>query len=148
MLTLVLYFSFLSVTGLVLWWLVFYEKTCWFGAFFCFCTAESSRPSPPSPSFSVDRFMHAYGVRCRQGCWYNRFVSFLCFKNPPVKLTACHFRQILQSVTFLQKWNHRTLRIKWFHILFSSSCVSAFRLLCRKPLAAAPAVCKKRNKIL
>lgn len=67
----------------------------------------------PSLSFSLpicwQKCMHAYGVRCRQGCWYNRFVSSLCFETPPVSLTACHFRQIFQSVTFLQKWNHRTL---------------------------------------
>lgn len=42
----------------------------------------------------------------------------VCFRVPPVSLTACHFRQIFQSVTFLQKWNHRTLRIKWFHMIF------------------------------
>lgn len=92
------------------------KKTCWFGAFFC--TAKSSHPSPSLLSLSLSvslspymltKFMHAYGVRCRQGCWYNRFVSSLCFKAPPVNFTACHFRQIFQSVTFLQKWNHRTL---------------------------------------
>lgn len=73
----------------------------------------------------------------------NRFVCSVCFKAPPVSLTACHFRQIFRSVTFLQKMeSQHTLRIKWFHIIFhrlvflhSNSAAAGLRLLlllCKK----------------
>lgn len=87
-----------------------------------FSTAKSLQLVPLLLSFYLlfvdEKCMHAYAVWRRQGCRYNRFVSSVCVFQSSVSLTACHFRQIFQSVTFLKKWNHRTLRIKWFHMIF------------------------------
>lgn len=41
-----------------------------------------------------------------------------------------------------------TLRIKWFHIIFSSSCVSAFKQVCSRQTTTAPSVCKKKKNRL
>lgn len=124
------FISYLSVVSLVsvLCWLVFSGKKkkmehVNFGEIFC--TAKSPHPPPSfslclsSISLFVDKNVCMLMVRnVGKVVDNNRSVSSLCFKAPPVSLTACHFRQIFQSVTLLQKWNHRTLRIKWFHIIF------------------------------
>ena len=94
-------------------------------------------------------------------CWQNVCMLMVCdvgqvvdilvacplcvFKAPPVSLTACHSRQIFQSVTFLQKkWNHPThsenkvISYNFFH----GPCVSAF-----KDTSSAASECKREELV-
>lgn len=80
-------------------------------------------PRSLSP-YLLTKCMHAYGVRCRQGCWFKKktkkqqkekicFVSRVCFSKLHL-LASLHAILEFQSVTFLRtkkkkKWNHSTL---------------------------------------